>query len=96
MPSTLTHLVGQNRYVFASGGEQVGLVDYVMSGDEIHLVHTEINPQLRGRGLGARMVEELLDTLRTETSLRVVPACPFVADWVHRHPDYQELTERGA
>ena len=75
--------------------EQVGLTDYRLVGNEIHLTHTEIDPKFRGGGLGAHMVQGVLDSIRTETDYRVVAACPFVVDWLERHPEYHELESRG-
>lgn len=94
--SAVEHLAGQNRYVYSVDGREVGLTDYQVRGSAMHLIHTEISPALRGHGLGARMVQEVLDRIRVETTYRVVADCPFIADWLDRHPDYQELEQRGA
>ena len=67
---------------------------YDVVGDEIRFTHTEIEPARRGAGLGAQLVQGALDDVRSETSLRVVPMCPFVVDWVDEHVDYQELLTR--
>ena len=93
--SPLEHLASQSRYVYSVGSEAVGLTDYRVVGDAIQLTHTEINPQLRGSGLGGRMVQAVLDDIRTTTELRVVAVCPFVVDWLHHHPEYHELETRG-
>lgn len=90
----MKHLPNQNRYVLEKDGEQVGLTDYTMRGNAMHITHTEINPQMRGGGLGAEMVQGVLDRVRSETEYRVVADCPFVADWLEQHPDYHELEER--
>ena len=93
---TLEHLAGQNRYVYSVGSDAVGLIDYRIVGDAIQLTHTEINPHLRGGGMGGRMVQAVLDEIGTTTDLRVVAVCPFVVDWLNHHPDYHELETRGA
>ena len=95
MSNDVQHLAGQHRYVFRRDGDEVGLTDYWLRGNEIHLTHTEINPKLRGKGLGAEMVHEVLEKIRVETGYRVVADCPFVADWLDKHPEYMELAERG-
>ena len=61
----------------------------------MHITHTEIDPQLRGAGLGAAMVQNILDLVRIETAYRVVAECPFVVEWLDQHPEYHELEERG-
>ena len=95
MSSALQHLPGQNRFVFEKDGRQVGLTDYRLQGHEMHITHTEIDPHLRGSGLGSEMVQGVLDAIRTDTDYRVVADCPFVADWLADHPEYHELEERG-
>lgn len=95
MSTEVLHLPGQNRYVFEKDGEQVGLTDYTLRGNSIHITHTEIDPHLRGGGLGSEMVQSVLDAIRTDTSYRVVAECPFVVDWLEQHPEYQELELRG-
>jgi predicted GNAT family acetyltransferase len=95
MSNALQHLPGQNRYVFEKDGKQVGLTDYSLRGNAMHITHTEIDPQLRGAGLGAEMVQGVLDLVRTETDYRVVADCPFVVDWLTHHPEYRELEKRG-
>jgi predicted GNAT family acetyltransferase len=94
MSTVVQHLPGQNRYLFEKDGEDVGLIDYTMRGHSIVLTHSEIDPQLRGGGLGDEMVQSVLDEIRADTDYRVVAECPFVVEWVERHPDYQELEER--
>ncbi len=94
MSTVVQHLPGQNRYIFEKDGEEVGLIDYAMRGSSIVLTHSEIDPQLRGNGLGDQMVQEVLEEIRTDTDYTIVAECPFVADWLERHPEYLELQAR--
>ena len=94
MSRVVQHLPGQNRYVFANDGVEVGFTDYQLVDRDIHLTHTEIDPILRGTGLGAEMVQAVLDTIRDDTDYRVVAECPFVVAWLRHHPEYQELEQR--
>jgi len=54
------------------------------------LVHTDIEPSLEGRGLGAVLVRGALEDIRSRGE-RVVPFCPFVRAYVRRHPEYADL-----
>lgn len=92
--SELRNLVAESQYRFSVDGEEVGLADYRVIGDEIHITHTEIAPRLRGSGLGARMIRQLLDSIRHETDYRVVADCGFVRDFIRRNPEYAELQTR--
>lgn len=44
----------------------------------------------RGRGLGGRLVEVALEYVRAQ-GLRVIPTCPFVAQWIRQHPENADL-----
>ena len=92
--SDLRNHLAENQYLFSVDGEEVGLADYRVIGDEIHIIHTEITPRLRGSGLGARMVRQVLDSIRDETDYRVVADCGFVRDFIRRNPEYAELQTR--
>lgn len=72
-------------------GNQIAQLVYDESGDTIALVHTEVPPSLEGEGYGGALAKAALDYARNQ-NLRVVPSCPFVAAYIRRHPEYQDLT----
>jgi uncharacterized protein len=77
----------RSRYELVSDGRVIGVADYVVRGDSVLFPHTEIEPDLRGRGLGSLLVKEALDdVLRSGRS--IVPACWFVVEFVDAHPEY--------
>jgi predicted GNAT family acetyltransferase len=45
---------------------------------------------LEGQGVASQLVKAALDDARQE-HLAVVPFCPFVAGYIQRHPEYQDL-----
>ena len=46
--------------------------------------------RFEGRGLGGRLVVGALDDIRAR-GLLTVPLCPFAAEYIRRHPEYQDL-----
>jgi len=54
------------------------VLDYRRTDGVVDLLHTEVEPELRNRGLGALIVRYALDDARARGE-RVVPTCPFVA-----------------
>jgi uncharacterized protein len=78
------------RYELLVDGERVGLIRYRRQPDALVLVHTEVDPEREGEGLGNTLVKGALDDLRSR-GLKVVPVCPFVAAYIRRHPDYADL-----
>jgi uncharacterized protein len=70
--------------------EHVGLIRYRRLADARALVHTEVDPEAEGHGLGTALVQGALDDLRSR-GLKVVPICPFVAAFIRHHPEYADL-----
>jgi predicted GNAT family acetyltransferase len=95
MPDPVTNDPGvQNdepagRFVVRVDGHTSQL-QYRQSGEKLVLVHTEVAPELEGRGVGGRLARAALEHARAH-HLRVVPLCPFVAAYIRRHPEYQPL-----
>jgi predicted GNAT family acetyltransferase len=56
----------------------------------LELVHTEVAPTLRGRGVGDALAEAAMDYARAE-KLSIVATCPFVRRWLEKHPEHQHL-----
>jgi len=80
----------ESRYELVSDDRVVAVADYVVQGDTLVLPHTEVEVELRGRGLGAVLVKGALDDVR-RSGRTVVPACWFVAEFIDRNPEYNDL-----
>jgi hypothetical protein len=72
----------------ADGG--TALMYYRLEPGMITLMHTEVPPALGGHGIGSALVRGVLDLVRAR-GLKVVPKCPFVAAYMGRHPQYNDL-----
>jgi predicted GNAT family acetyltransferase len=78
------------RYELHVDGVLAGIADYADRGDDIVLPHTEIDGARRGQGLGAVLVQGVLDDVRP-TGRKVVPACWYVAQFIDENPSYKDL-----
>ena len=58
--------------------------------NRIVFTHTEVPEALSGRGLAGAIVKFALDCAR-EKKLTVVPQCAYVASFIKRHPEYEDL-----
>jgi hypothetical protein len=74
----------------ADGG--TALMYYRLEPGVISLVHTEVPPALEGKGIGSALVRGVLDLVRGR-GLKVVAKCPFVAAYMGRHPEYNDLLQ---
>lgn len=63
---------------------------YRQTPDRMILPHTEVPAPLEGHGLAAKLTRAALDFARAHR-LRVVPLCPYVADFLRKHSEYQDL-----
>lgn len=70
----------------AADAEDTAFLAYRREGQRITLLHTEVDPQLEGRGLGSALVRAALDHAE-EQGLTVVPVCRFVSGWLDRHAE---------
>lgn len=69
---------------------QTGYISYQERGDKLVYDHTIVPQELGGRGVGSALVKEALNHAR-ENNKKVVPQCSFVASYIDKHPDYQDL-----
>ena len=91
MPVEVRDNPEESRYEIRSDGELAGFVTYQLHPDHITFVHTEIEPQYEGEGLGSQLARAVLGDARRR-GLMVAPMCPFIAGYIRRHPDeYLEL-----
>jgi uncharacterized protein len=62
---------------------------YRQQGDRLLFIHTEVPSADEGHGIGSQLVRAALDDAR-HRGFKIVPACSFVVDFVHRHPEYKD------
>lgn len=87
---TVVNVPEASRYELRDGERMIGEAAYHRRDGRIALIHTEVDEALEGRGLGSTLVATALDDARRE-GLEVVPLCPFVAAFIERNPEYQDL-----
>ena len=71
-------------------GDEVAFVRYRREANTIAYIHTEVPEALEGHGIAGRLAAHALAYARVH-NLRVVPLCPYVAAYIERHPEYNDL-----
>lgn len=66
---------------------------YRLQGETMVFTHTEVPPWQQGRGIAAALVAAALAHAR-ERGWRVRPLCSYVAVYMRRHPETQDLLAR--
>lgn len=79
----------RSRYEVHADGHLAQLA-YRLHGDTIVFTHTGVPPELEGRGIASALAKTALDNARA-AGQKVVPQCPFVAAYIKRHQEYQDL-----
>lgn len=88
----VTENTADHRFEIALDGTLMGHTRYVDKGGRRIFVHTEIDPAREGHGYASTLVRAALDDARQHQTL-IVPLCPYVAEWIERHPDYADLID---
>jgi len=87
-----------SRYELHVDGRRAGVATYARHGNRVEVLHTEVDPEFRGRGLADQLARGVLDDL-ARRGLSVTPTCPFLAGYLRRHPADLALVDeahRGA
>jgi predicted GNAT family acetyltransferase len=83
----------QSRYELELDGG-TAFIDYRQSSPGVViLLHAEVPPELSGRGFGSALAHGALELVRAEGG-QVIAQCPFIAAYIARHPEYQDLLSR--
>ncbi|HEY8800281.1 MAG TPA: GNAT family N-acetyltransferase [Candidatus Limnocylindrales bacterium] len=85
----------RSRYEARLGERVLGVVDYRLEPDGgIVLVHTEVQPDAEGMGVGSRLAKGALENVRAR-GLKLTVVCPFIGAYLKRHRgDYEDLLAR--
>lgn len=86
---TVHHEPDRRRFVIRQDGLEA-TADYELDGDTLILTHTLVPEAQRGRGVADELARAAFAYARGQ-HLGVLPRCPFMASWLRRHPEYQDL-----
>jgi hypothetical protein len=92
------HLPHATRFELAQGGRPVSWLEYApvvsATGTVWRVDHTVTLPELRGRGLADRLVAHVVEDAAAQ-GVRLDPRCPYVRDWMARHPEHAAVVDRA-
>ncbi|MEU0225303.1 GNAT family N-acetyltransferase [Streptomyces sp. NPDC006284] len=89
---TVERIDARHRYVILVDGRQAGLTAYRDRGEQRVFFHTEIDDAHAGQGLAGQLVRQALTDVRAQ-GLRIVPVCPYVAKYLTKHHDFDDITD---
>ncbi len=91
MTDIVVNNTAHHRYELAVEGH-IAATYYSVADGVITFIHTEVPPELGGRGIASKLIRGALDQVRA-AGLKVVAQCPFVKAFIDKHPDYQDLLQ---
>lgn len=89
----IIHNQAEQRFEVELAGK-LAVLEYTPRGSRIAYTHTEVPDEMEGQGVGGALAKHALEYARAQ-GLEVLPICPFVAAYIRRHREYQDLVARG-
>lgn len=86
---TLVDNANDSRYEFDIEGHKA-IVEYIKRPGVMILPHTFVPTRFEGQGIGSELVRAVLEDIRAK-GLQVVPQCSFIAQYIYRHPEWEDL-----
>jgi predicted GNAT family acetyltransferase len=87
---TIRNNPARQRFELLDGVAAVGQAAYVDDGDGHRIFyHTVVDEELSGQGLAGRLAAQALDET-VAAGLMIVPVCPYIKNYLGKHPQYAE------
>jgi predicted GNAT family acetyltransferase len=90
-PPSVIHNTSQQHFELRVH-DQLAYLSYTQDGRRVVLDHTYVPDTLRGRGLAGVLARAALEEARGR-GWKVVPQCSFVATYIERHPEFEDLVD---
>src|SRR5262249_23031358 len=68
----------------------IAFIEHRFIGDRLILIHTEVPPELEGKGVGTAIVTKALQFAK-DNNYKIVPICPFVNAYLKRHKEWNDI-----
>lgn len=68
-------------------GDQVAVVTYNLSGQNLMITETLVPEALEGQGIASRLVRHVVADAGLR-GLLILPVCPFFSTWLQKHPEH--------
>ena len=85
----IEHQAERGRFQVVVEGH-VCVTEYRLAGGVLAITHTEVAPELGGRGIAGALMEAVL-AYATAQGLKVSPLCSYARSYMQRHPETQSL-----
>ena len=73
----------------------IAFIEYKLVPDKLFLIHTEVPPELEGKGAASAIVQKALQYAK-DNNHKIVPICPFVQSYLKRHKEWDDIVAPDA
>ena len=73
----------------------IAFIEFKLSNGKLILIHTEVPPELEGKGVGSAIVQKALQYTK-DNNYKVVPRCAFVQSYLKRHKEWNDIVAPDA
>lgn len=92
MATEVLDVPARSRYEVTVDGELAGFAEYREIEGARVFTHTEVFDAHEGKGVGSALARGALDEVRAG-GRRLVALCPFIAAYLERHGEYDDLVD---
>jgi uncharacterized protein len=92
MELPVTNNMNQQQFEVRADGE-LAILQYRFHDKLLWLMHTEVPKKLEGHGIAALLAHTAMEWAKA-TNIKVKVICPFVAIYLKRHPEYNDIVEK--
>ena len=81
----------KKRYELDLGDGALAVIDYYkMPGGAVAFTHTHVPFEFENKGIGSELAKRALQDVK-DSGDKVIPQCGFIASYVRRHPEWNEI-----
>jgi predicted GNAT family acetyltransferase len=77
-------------FLIKRDGERIAEMTYEVDGDAINIDHTEVDPSLRGQGVGEQLLDAAAAFAR-ESGKRMRATCPYAIKKLNENDSYSDI-----
>lgn len=86
-----THTGTKGMFYIEADGEVLAAITYTMPAvDKMIVEHTEVSEELRGKNVGYRLVQAVVEYAR-QNNIKIIPLCPFAGSVFKKKPEFSDV-----
>jgi uncharacterized protein len=78
------------RFYLKNADATIGFIEYYPFGRVVIVTHTEVSPELEGKGHGSELARQAVNYFQSDGK-QIVPICGFFAQFLRKHAEYKDV-----